>query len=103
LKTVNFIFGIHNHQPVGNFDFVVEDAFQKSYLPFVEVVEEFPNLHISLHFSGCLLEWLEKQHPEYLDRIARLVERGNVEIISGGFYEPVLAMIPDRDKIARSK
>lgn len=103
MKTVNFIFGIHNHQPVGNFDFVVEDAFQKSYLPFVEVVEEFPNLHISLHFSGCLLEWLEKQHPEYLDRIARLVERGNVEIISGGFYEPVLAMIPDRDKIGQIK
>lgn len=103
MKTVNFIFGIHNHQPVGNFDFVIEDAFLKSYLPFIEVVEEFPNLHISFHFSGCLLEWLEDNHPDYLDRIARLVKRGNIEIISGGFFEPVLAMIPDRDKIGQIK
>jgi len=103
LKTINFIFGIHNHQPVGNFDFVVEDAFQQSYLPFVEIVEEFQDLHISFHFSGCLLEWLEKHHPDFLGRIARLVKRGNVEIISGGFYEPVLAMIPDEDKVGQIK
>lgn len=101
MKTVNFIFGIHNHQPVGNFDFVIEDAFQKSYLPFIEVVEDFPSIAISFHFSGCLLEWLEEHHPDYLDRIAKLVKRGNVEIISGGFYEPVLAMIDDRDKIGQ--
>ena len=103
MKTINFIFGIHDHQPVGNFDFVIEDAYQQSYLPFVEIVEEFTSLHISFHFSGCLLEWLEKQHPDFIDRIAHLVKRGNVEIISGGFYEPILVMIPDKDKIGQIK
>jgi len=103
LKTVNFIFGIHNHQPVGNFDFVIEDAFKKSYKPFIDVLEDFPGINISFHFSGCLLEWLEENHPEYLDKIAELVKRGNVEIMSGGFFEPVLAMIPDRDKIGQIK
>jgi hypothetical protein len=101
LKTVNFIFGIHNHQPVGNFDFVFEDAYRHSYLPFSEIIEEFPKLAITLHFSGCLLEWLEAHYPEYLDRIAKLVQRGNVEILSGGFFEPVLAMIADADKIGQ--
>jgi len=101
LKTVNFIFGIHNHQPVGNFDFVMEDAYRQSYLPFIEIVEEFSDIHITFHFSGCLLEWLDANHPDYLDRIAALVARGNVEIISGGFYEPVLAMIPDVDKVGQ--
>ncbi|MDD5764966.1 MAG: DUF1926 domain-containing protein [Candidatus Marinimicrobia bacterium] len=98
MKTVNFIFGIHNHQPVGNFDFVFEAAYRDSYLPFIEIVEEYPDIHISFHFSGCLLEWIEAHHPEYLDKIAALVARGNVEIISGGFFEPVLAVIPDVDK-----
>ena len=101
MKIVNFIFGIHCHQPVGNFDYVFEDAYRQSYLPFIEIVEEFPNLHISFHFSGCLLEWIEEHHPDYLDRITHLVERGNIEIISGGFYEPVLAVIPDIDKIGQ--
>ncbi|HOV23509.1 MAG TPA: DUF1926 domain-containing protein [Candidatus Marinimicrobia bacterium] len=103
MKTVNFIFGIHNHQPVGNFDFVMESAYRQSYLPFIEIVEEFSSIHITFHFSGCLLEWIEAHHPDYLDRIAALVKRGNVEIISGGFFEPVLAMIPDADKVGQIK
>jgi alpha-amylase len=101
LKIVNFIFGIHNHQPVGNFDFVMEYAYRQSYLPFIEIVEEFSDIHITFHFSGCLLEWLDAHYPDYLDRIAALVARGNVEIISGGFFEPVLAMIPDADKVGQ--
>jgi len=103
LKTVNFIFGIHNHQPVGNFDFVIEDAFKKSYKPFIDVLEDFPGINVSIHFSGCLLEWLDENHPEYLDKIAEMVRKGNIEIISGGFFEPVLAMIPDRDKVGQIK
>lgn len=101
MKTINFVFGIHNHQPVGNFDYVIEEAYQKSYLPFIEAIEEFPNIHISFHYSGCLLEWLEKHHVDYIDRIKKLVERGNVEIISGGFYEPILTVLPESDKIAQ--
>ncbi len=101
MKTVNFIFGIHNHQPVGNFDFVVEYAYRHSYLPFVEIVTEFPSIALTFHFSGCLLEWLEANHPEYLDRIAGLIQRGNVEIISGGFFEPILAVISDVDKVGQ--
>ncbi|HMA61697.1 MAG TPA: alpha-amylase/4-alpha-glucanotransferase domain-containing protein [bacterium] len=99
MEQINFIFGIHNHQPTGNFDFVFESAFNKSYKPFIDTLEKFPEIHITLHFSGCLLEWLEDNKPSYIDRIARLVENGNVEILSGGFFEPVLAMLPDRDKI----
>lgn len=101
MKKINFIFGIHNHQPVGNFDFVFESAYTNSYLPFIEIVEEYPEIHISFHFSGCLLEWIEAHHPEYLDKVAALVARGNVEILSGGFFEPVLSAIPDEDKIGQ--
>lgn len=98
MPSVQFIFGVHNHQPVGNFDFVFEDAYNQSYRPFIDVYEKFPQLALSIHLSGCLLEWLEDHHPEYLDRIAALVQTGNLEIMSAGFYEPVLAIIPDRDK-----
>lgn len=101
MKTVNFLFGIHNHQPVGNFDHVFEEAFQRSYLPFIEVLERYPSVAMSLHYSGALLEWLDAHHPGFLDRIAVLVDRGNIEIMSGGFYEPILTVIPDKDKIGQ--
>ncbi|MCF7886020.1 MAG: DUF1926 domain-containing protein [Candidatus Marinimicrobia bacterium] len=101
MKKINFIFGIHNHQPTGNFDFVFESAFEKSYKPIIDTLEKFEDIHMTFHFSGCLLEWIEENKPNYIDRIAKLVETGNMEILSGGFYEPVLAMLPDRDKIAQ--
>ncbi|MFH1851064.1 MAG: alpha-amylase/4-alpha-glucanotransferase domain-containing protein [Candidatus Neomarinimicrobiota bacterium] len=101
MKKVQFIFGIHNHQPVGNFDFVFEEAFRKSYRPFIDVLERHPGISMAIHFSGCLIEWLEVHHPEYLDRIAALVRRGNIEIMAAGFYEPILAIIPDHDKLGQ--
>ena len=98
MKKINFAIGIHNHQPVGNFDFVFEEAYKKSYSPFLEVLKEYPWVKISLHYSGCLLEWLDKHHPELISQIKNMVKRGQVELITGGFYEPILAVLPDEDK-----
>jgi len=92
---------LHNHQPVGNFDGVFEQAYEDSYRPFLDVFEPYDGLNISLHTSGPLMEWLDKHHPEYLDRLAALVQAGRVEIIGGAYYEAILAMIPSRDRIGQ--
>ncbi len=92
---------LHNHQPVGNFDGVFQAAFEDSYQPFLDVFESFEELKISLHTSGPLVKWLEQNQPKYLDRIARLVQAGRIEIVGGAFYEPILAMIPTRDRIGQ--
>ena len=60
---------LHNHQPVGNFDGVFEQAYQDSYLPFLDVFERYEGLRIALHTSGSLMEWLDARHPEYVDRL----------------------------------
>jgi len=93
---------LHNHQPVGNFGGVFEQAYQDSYLPFLDLFESYPaELRISLHTSGPLMEWLDEHHADYVDRLARLVASGRIEIIGGPFYEPILTMIPSRDRIGQ--
>jgi hypothetical protein len=95
---------LHAHQPVGNFDDVLESAYKKSYLPFIEVLARHSSIRLGLHYSGSLLEWLERAHPEYFELLRALVKRGQVEIVGGGFYEPILATIPfddRREQIAR--
>ena len=89
---------LHNHQPIGNFDGVFEAAYQDSYKPFLDVFEPYEKLSVSLHTSGPLMEWLDRNHPEYLDRVANLVAAGRIEIVGGAFYEPILTMIPSRDR-----
>jgi len=92
---------IHSHQPVGNFDHVIEEAYRKSYAPFLYALAQHPTIRMSLHYSGSLLEWLEAHHPEFFARLQRLVERRQVELVGGGYYEPILPSIPDPDKRAQ--
>jgi len=101
MPKVQFIFAIHNHQPVGNFDFVAEEAYQKAYLPFLNVLQRHPKIRITLHYTGILYRFFEQRHPEFIDMLKALVAEGRVEILSGGFYEPILAVLPDDDKIGQ--
>ncbi|MFO7915607.1 MAG: alpha-amylase/4-alpha-glucanotransferase domain-containing protein [Candidatus Krumholzibacteriales bacterium] len=100
-EKVTFVLGIHNHQPVGNFDYVIEDAYQKSYLPFLEVMNDFPDIPFALHNSGILWDWFAEGREEYLEIIEEMVERSQVEILSAGYYEPILTVIPEHDRLGQ--
>ncbi len=91
----------HNHQPVGNFPWVFQQVYEESYLPMLQALERHPRVRLSLHYTGSLLDWLEEVHPEFIQRVAALVRRNQVEIVGGGYYEPILPVIPDRDKLAQ--
>ena len=101
MNSIRLCLVLHNHQPIGNFDGVFEQAYQDSYKPFLDLFEQYHDLRISLHTSGPLIEWLHERHGEYLDRLARLVTSGRIEIIGGPFYEPILTMIPSRDRVGQ--
>ena len=96
-----FVFGIHNHQPVGNFDHVIRDAHARAYQPFLECLERHPRLRAAMHISGPLYEWQRRETPEYLERLAALVGRGQVEMVGGGYWEPILTVLPERDRHAQ--
>jgi len=96
---IRFIFGIHLHQPVGNFDSVFQQHLDEVYRPFLEKVEERGFLPIVLHLSGPLLEWLERHDRRYLDLVGRLAAQGKVELLLAGMYEPVLAALPRQDRV----
>src|SRR5262249_36138613 len=89
---------IHAHQPAGNFEHVFEKAYDTCYLPFIEQLEAHPAIHMGLHYSGPLLTWIERHRPDYFTRIKGLVRRGQVEMVGGGFYEPILVSIPTDDQ-----
>ncbi|MGH9466410.1 MAG: alpha-amylase/4-alpha-glucanotransferase domain-containing protein [Terriglobales bacterium] len=89
---------LHAHQPVGNFDDVIEQAYASAYLPFLEAAAERPWFHLNLHFTGFLLDWLAQRHPDYLDLLRRLHTSGRLELLGGGYYEPILAALRPADQ-----
>jgi 4-alpha-glucanotransferase len=96
--TVSLALVLHNHQPVGNFGWVIADAYDHAYLPMIEALERHPGVRLGLHYTGPLLQWMVANRPEAITRIRALVERGQVEIVGGAFYEPILVTLPDRDR-----
>jgi 4-alpha-glucanotransferase len=99
LRKFHLVLLLHSHQPVGNFDGVFEQAYEKCYRPFLDVLGRCPWVRVGLHHTGPLLEWIEAHRPEYFDALRELVERDQVELVGGGFYEPILVTIPAGDRL----
>jgi alpha-amylase len=99
MKPVRFVFGIHVHQPVGNFGHVFEEHTRDVYLPLLEHLKDREFFPIMMHLSGPLLEWLESSHSSYLDMVGELASQGKIEMLLSGYYEPILAALPREDRV----
>jgi alpha-amylase len=102
MDRVNFPIVFHFHQPVDNFDSVIEEVYTKAYFPLLERIKK-SKVKFTLHFTGSMLEWFRRVHPEFLDDVRVLCQSGRVEMLGGGYYEPILPIIPDDDKIEQLK
>jgi alpha-amylase/alpha-mannosidase (GH57 family) len=98
LDRLSFCFGVHDHQPIGNFDSVLAEATERAYRPFLELVRRRHDVRLSVHCTGSLLAWLRERARSTFDLLGDSVAAGQVELLTGGFYEPILAILPDPDK-----
>lgn len=98
MKNIKLIFGTHNSQPVGVADADFETAYRQSYKPFLTTLYNHPEIQAVLHYSGYLLSWFEDKHPEFLMLLNDIVKRKQVELLGGGYYEPVLPLVPSSDR-----
>ncbi len=96
---IRFVFGLHLHQPVGNFDHVFQQHLDDVYLPFLKAVEDRQFGPIVVHVSGPLIDWLEDHGSHWLDQLGRMASDGRVELLLAGYYEPILAALPREDRL----
>ncbi len=100
-NTVSLLFGVHAHQPVGNFPEVIDDAHLRCYRPFLQTLHRYPEFRFAVHFSGWLLDYLLQKFPEDMALLQEMVARGQVELFGAGDTEPVLAVIPEQDRVGQ--
>ncbi len=98
---ISLALALHNHQPVGNFGWVFGDVYDAAYRPMLDALDRHPGVRLALHYTGPLLDWLSDERPEFIERLAGIVARGQVELLGGGYYEPVLASLPERDRVGQ--
>ncbi|MEJ7747745.1 MAG: alpha-amylase/4-alpha-glucanotransferase domain-containing protein [Candidatus Limnocylindrales bacterium] len=101
VRRISLALTLHNHQPVGNFGWVLAEVYEHAYAPMIEALERHPAVNLALHYSGPLLDWLVAQRPDAIERLGGLVDRGQIEILGGAYYEPILVALPERDRVGQ--
>lgn len=101
MNRVRLIFGTTNTQPVGTPDEEVEATYQSSFKPFLRELYNFPEIPVTMHYSGTLLSWLQERHSEFIDVLAEMASRRQMELLGGAFYDPVLPLVPRADALGQ--
>ncbi|MBM4420140.1 MAG: DUF1926 domain-containing protein [Chloroflexi bacterium] len=91
----------HQHQPAGNPPSVFAEVAERAYAPLVAALYKHPEIRATLHFSGPLLDWLENNRPDVVGDLSDLIRRGQIELLTGGYHEPVLVGVPRRDAVGQ--
>jgi hypothetical protein len=100
-ERASLILGYHDHLPAAAGDGDFEVLYNTRLKPFLTALNANEAIQAALHFSGPLLEKLEQKKPEFFLLIGDLVDRKQVELLGGGFYEPLLPLLPTADKIGQ--
>ncbi|MDR0501851.1 MAG: alpha-amylase [Treponema sp.] len=98
---LTLILGTHAHVPSGADESEFEYVYDKKMRPFVSNLYRYSNIQAVLHYSGVLLYWVERNHPELFMLIEDMVNRKQVELLGGGFYEPMMPLISPQDRIGQ--
>lgn len=73
-------------------------SYKNIYKPLVSFLYSNPDFFFSFYFSGPQLEWFKSQNPEFLDLIRKLLDRKQIEILGGGFYNPIFPLLFPQDR-----
>ena len=101
MQRSSVIIGSYNLLPEGTEEQAFEETYQVCWRPLLSVLYRFPDLAAVLHYSGTVLHWLESRHPEFLMLLEEMVLRKQVELLGGGFYAPILPLIPGPDRLGQ--
>ncbi len=82
-------FDSQSNLPTNNTD-IIHKVSEKSYLPtnkiLLDLLNQYPEFHISLSLTGTVLEQFERWAPETLQSFKDLVSTGRVEILAETYH-----------------
>ncbi|QTQ14015.1 DUF1926 domain-containing protein [Treponema parvum] len=80
----------------------VSDNFLKNYKliykPLVSFLYTHPECKITFSFTGEQISWYKKNYPEFLKLVGELSGRKQVEVLGGGYYDPVFPLLYPVDR-----
>ena len=78
------------------------DTFEKNYQAVYKTIAKFLFSHSELSFTfsflGDQFAYIKKRHPEFFVLLKEMIDRKQVEILGGGYYNPVMPLLYPIDR-----
>lgn len=76
----------------------LEKSFQTVYKPVLKFLYSHPSFPMSFAFSGPQIQFFKKRKNELITILRELTDRKQVEILGGGYNEPLLPLLNSVDR-----
>lgn len=72
---------------------------ERTLKPLTNALSESKQIRSTLSVPGHLIDWCGKHRREYVRAIRELAGDKRIELVSGGYYDPIFPLIPRADSI----
>ncbi len=93
--------GIYSQLPTCTGALVLERVLSCILKPLLTFLYNHPQMRMHVHLTTAEMEWLECNHPEVNMLITDLVKKEQIELLTGGYYQPVLQLLQMKDRSAQ--
>lgn len=76
----------------------LEKSFQAIYKPLIKYLYSHPSFPLSFAFTGPQIQYFKKRKNELITILRELVDRKQVEILGGGYNDPLLPLLNSIDR-----
>ena len=98
MKTVYISFNLKSINCSTNDMSTYEQDYKLVYKPLIQFLYSHEDFPFSFSLNGNLLYYFRNRKTEILSILKVLIERKQIEIIGGGFYDPILPLIFPADR-----
>lgn len=77
---------------IDSFDLIDKD-YKMVYAPLIKFLFSHPNFKFSFSFYGSEISYFKKRRNELISICKSMLERNQIEILGGGFYNPILPLL----------
>lgn len=74
------------------------ENYQTVYKPLISFLYSHPKFKFTFSFTGEQLAWYKKNCPEFLKVLGELNSRRQIEILGGGYYNPIFPLLYPMDR-----
>lgn len=92
---------LHCGLPLGTPQLRLAQAVDGPLSALLDALQTRPHVRLGLHLGGHVLDFLLRHRSERLVQLAGLSQSGQIELVGGGYYDPVLCALPARSAQAQ--